>query len=110
MERTAADAAAIPVEGLATEERITRDMLQVGGELQVEEDDQGIYQLRTVDQMVGPQQLLPQLTQFQAADTPEGLEAFIARLHAYPAFMTANADILKESLTTGLTAPSIVTE
>ena len=33
MERTAAEAAAIPVEGLSTEDRITRDMLQVIGEL-----------------------------------------------------------------------------
>ena len=41
--------------------------------------------------MGGPQQLLPQLTQFQPADTPERLEAFIARLHAYPAFMAANS-------------------
>ena len=110
MERTSAEAAAIPVEGLSTEERITRDMLQVIGELSVEEDDQGLYQLRVVDQMGGPQQLLPQLTQFQPVDTPEHLEAFIARLHAYKAFMAANADILREALGTGLTAPSIVTE
>jgi len=109
MERTAAEAAAIPVEGLSTEDRITRDMLQVIGELAVEEDDEGLYQLRVVDQMGGPQQLLPQLTQFQPVDTPERLEAFIARLHAYPAFMAANADILREALGTGLTAPSIVT-
>ncbi len=110
MARTAAEAAAIPVDGLSTEERITRDMLQVIGELRVEEDDQGLHQLRVVDQMGGPQQLLPQLTQFQPVDTPERLEAFIARLHAYPAFMAANADILREALGTGLTAPSIVTE
>ena len=110
MERTASEAAAIPIDALSTEERITRDMLQVIGELSVEEDDQGLYQLRVVDQMGGPQQLLPQLTAFQAVDTPEGLEAFIARLHAYPAFMAANADILREALGTGLTAPSIVTE
>ena len=38
----------------------------------------------------------PQLTQFQPADTPERLEAFIARLHAYPAFMAANAEILRD--------------
>ena len=63
---------------------------------------------RVVDQMGGPQQLLPQLTQFQPVDTPERLEAFIARLHAYPAFMAANADILREGSATGLTAPSIV--
>jgi uncharacterized protein (DUF885 family) len=110
MARTAADAAAIPVEGLSTEERITRDMLQVIGELGVEEDDQGLHQLRVVDQMNGPQQLLPQLTSFQPVDTPERLDAFIARLHGYPAFMQANADILREALGTGLTAPSIVTE
>ena len=46
--------------------------------------------------MSGPQQLLPQLTQFQPADTPERLEAFIARLHAYPAFMAANAELLRD--------------
>jgi uncharacterized protein (DUF885 family) len=110
MSRTAAEAAAIPVEGLSTEDRITRDMLQVIGELAIEEDDQGLYQLRVVDQMGGPQQLLPQLTQFQPVDRPERLDAFISRLHAYPTFMAANADILRQALGTGLTAPSIVTE
>src|SRR5688572_17986504 len=98
MARTAAEAAAIPVEGLSTEDRITRDMLQVIGELQVEEDDQGLHQLRVVDQMGGPQQLLPQLTQFQPLDTPERLEAFLERLRAYPTFMAANAEILREAL------------
>ena len=110
MSRTAAEAAAIPLEGLSTEERITRDMLQVIGELATEEDDQGLYQLRVVDQMGGPQQLLPQLTQFQPVDRQERLDAFISRLHAYPTFMAANADILRQALDTGLTAPSIVTE
>jgi uncharacterized protein (DUF885 family) len=110
MSGTAAEAATIPLDGLSTEERITRDMLQVIGELAVEEDDQGLYQLRVVDQMGGPQQLLPQLTSFQPVDTPERLEAFIGRLHAYPTFMAANADILHEAMATGLTAPSIVTE
>ncbi len=110
MQRTAAEAAAIPLDGLSTEERITRDMLQVIGELAVEEDDQGLHQLRVVDQMGGPQQLMPQLTQFQRVDTPERLEACLARLRAYPAFMAANVGILREALGTGLTAPSIVTE
>ena len=110
MERTAREATEIPLDGLTTEERITRDMLQVIGELAVEEDDQGLHQLRVVDQMGGPQQLLPQMTSFQPVDTPERLEAFIARLHAYPAFMDANVAILREALGSGLTAPSIVTE
>ena len=70
MERTLAEVDAIPVDGLPTEDRITRDMLRVVAELGIEEDDQRIYQLRVVDQMSGPQQTLPQLTSFQTADTP----------------------------------------
>jgi uncharacterized protein (DUF885 family) len=110
MERTAAEATAIDTAGLPTEDRITRDMLKVVAELRLEEDDQRIHELRVVDQMGGPQQLLPQLTQFQPADTPERLEAFIARLHGYPAFMAANAQILRDGLASGLTAPRIVAE
>ncbi len=110
MERTAAEATAIDTDGLPTEDRITRDMLKVIAELQIEEDDQALHQLRVVDQMGGPQQLLPQLTQFQPADTPEKLEAFVARLHAYPAFMAANAQLLRDGLASGLTAPRIVAD
>jgi uncharacterized protein (DUF885 family) len=109
-ERTAEEARAIEVEGLPTEQRITRDMLLVIAELTMEEDDQHLHELRVVDQMNGPQQLLPQMTQFQPADTPERLEAFIARLHAYPSFMAANAALLVDGMHSGLTAPAIVTE
>jgi uncharacterized protein (DUF885 family) len=110
MERTAAESSAIDPDGLPTEDRITRDMLAVIAALNIEEDDQHLHELRVVDQMGGPQQLLPQLTQFQPADTPARLEAFIARLHAYPAFMAANADILRDGMASGLTAPRIVAE
>jgi uncharacterized protein (DUF885 family) len=110
MERTASEASAIPPDGLPTEDRITLDMLRVIAALHVEEDDQNLHQLRAVDQMGGPQQLLPQLTQFQPVDTPERLEAFIARLHAYPAYMAANAQVLRDGLASGLTAPRIVAE
>jgi uncharacterized protein (DUF885 family) len=110
MAETAAEATAIDIAGLPTEDRITRDMLKVIAELHLEEDDQAIHQLRVVDQMGGPQQLLPQLTQFQPADTPERLEAFIARLQAYPAFMAANIGILRDGQASGLTAPRIVAE
>ena len=110
MERTAEEASAIPVDGLPTEARITRDMLMVIAALHLEEDEQHLEQLRVVDQMGGPQQLLPQLTQFQPADTPERFEAFVARLYAYPAYMAANAELLRDGMATGLTAPRIVTE
>ena len=110
MERTAAEASAIPTDGLPTEERITRDMLQVVAELAIEEDDQHLYQLRVVDQMSGPQQLLPFLTQFEPADTPARLEAFVERLHAYPAYIAGHIETLAEGAASGLTAPRIVAE
>jgi len=93
MERTLVEATAIDTDGLPTEDRITRDMLKVIAELNIEEDDQQLHQLRVVDQMSGPQQILPQMTQFQPADTPDRLEAFLGRLRAYPAFMAANIAI-----------------
>ena len=110
LEQTLKDIAAISPNGLPVEDRITRDMLRIVSELGIEEDNQKLYELRVVDQMAGPQTLLPQLTQFQPADTPERLEKFLARLAAYPAFMEANAGILREGLADGLTAPRIVTE
>jgi len=110
METTKAAAEAIPPDGLPVEERITRDMLIVIADQGIEEDDQGVHRLRVVDQIGGPQTILPQVCQFQPADTPERLEKFLARLQAYGGYMAANADILREGLATGLTAPRIVTE
>ena len=105
-----ASSAAVPDEGLDIEDRITRDMLRVVGELVVEEDDQRLDTLQVVDQMGGPQTLLPQMCQFQPADTPERLEALIGRLRAYPAYMAANVELVREALASGLTAPRIVAE
>ncbi len=66
--------------------------------------------IKVVDQLEGPQQTLPVITQFQPADSPDRLEQFLARLRAYPAFMAANADLLHEGLTSGMTASRISTE
>ena len=110
MEETKAAAEAIPPDGLSVEERITRDMLIVISDQGIEEDDQGLHRLRVVDQIGGPQTLLPQICQFQRADSPERLDAFLARLEAYREYMAANTEILLEGLDTGLTAPRIVAD
>ncbi|HET7473090.1 MAG TPA: DUF885 domain-containing protein [Candidatus Limnocylindrales bacterium] len=110
MERTKAAAEAIDPDGLSVEDRITRDMLIVIADRAIEQDDQGVHRLTVVDQIAGPQTLLPQVCQFQPADTPERVEKFLARLEAYGPFMAANADIVREGLETGLTAPRIVAE
>ncbi len=109
-ESTKAEAAGFDQAGLSVEERITLDMVGVVCDLNIVQDDQRIDRLKVVDQLEGPQQLMPQVTQFQRADTPERLEAFLARLRAYPEFMAANRELLHEGLVSGLTAPRIVTE
>ena len=110
MERTKSEAEAISPDELSVEDRITRDMLIVIADQGLEEDDHGLHRLRVVDQIGGPQTLLPQIATFQAADTPERLEMFLTRLDAYRDFMAANTDILREGLDTGLMAPRIVAE
>ena len=100
----------IPDDGLSVEDRITRDMLRVIGELAIAEDDHRLDTLQVVDHMNGPQTLLPQMTQFQSADTPLDLDNFVCRLHAYPAYMAANLELLREAEASGLTAPRIVAE
>src|SRR5207247_10167262 len=106
---TALETSAIDAGWLSLEARIPRDVIRVVCELQIEQDDQRIDQLKVVDQISGPQTLLPQVAQFQKADTEERLDKFLARLRAYPDYMAANREILREGLARGLTAPRIVT-
>ena len=109
-ESTLAAASAIDADDQPLEDRITLDMVQVVCQLQIDQDDQRVDLLRPVDQMAGPQTLLPTLATFQEADTPEKLDRFIDRLRAYPAYMAANIELLREGISSGLTAPRIVTE
>ncbi len=103
-----AETEAIDATDLGVEDRITVDMIRVVCELGIEQDDQRVDQLRVVDQIGGPQTLLPQVVQFQRADTPERLDRLIARLRAYEPFMESNIGIVREGIAHGLTAPTIV--
>ncbi len=108
--RVAAEAAAVDEDGLPVEDRITRDMLRVVAELTIESDDLCFHELTAVDQINGPQTLLAQIAQFQAADTPERLDAWLSRLRAYGPHIDAYVEILAEGRRSGRTAARIVTE
>jgi uncharacterized protein (DUF885 family) len=107
---TQAEAAAIHVADQPLEDRITLDMIRVVCELGLVQDEQRTDLLGAVDQMAGPQTILPQVTMFQAADTPERLEQLEARLRAYDGYIAAIRELLREGIATGLTASRIVTE
>ncbi len=110
MDGTLAAVTAIDPADLDTERRITRDMLRIVAELAIEQQDQRFDVLRVVDQMEGPQTLLPSIAPFQPADTPERLEKLLARIRAYGPFMEANTQLLHDGMAMGLTAPRIVAE
>jgi len=104
------EAEAVAGGGLPTEERITLDIMRVICGVELEQQAQRFDRLKVVDQMEGPQTILPLLASFQSVETPDQFEAFMARLADYPRFMGACADVVREGLATGLTAARVVTE
>ena len=104
-----AGAAAIDPAGLDPEERITRRLLVLVADQQVEDDDLRFDLLGAVEQQ-GHQVLLPHLVEFQKADTPERLERLLARIAAYPALTRAVIGLLDEGRAAGLTAARVVAE
>jgi uncharacterized protein (DUF885 family) len=104
------DALAAATPGLPTEERITLDIVRVICNIELEQQGQRFDRLKVVDQMDGPQTILPLLAAFQPTEAPEQFEAFMARLADYPRFMAANVETVREGLESGVTAARIVTE
>jgi uncharacterized protein (DUF885 family) len=109
-DRTLAELAGIPADGLPVEERITHDMLRVLCELGNEANDLRMDLVALVDHIDGPQSLLAQGVRFQAADTPERRAMLLARLAAFGPFIDAHLDLLEEARATGMTSSRIVAE
>ena len=108
-DETLVSAAAIPAASLDEEERITRDLLRVTAATEIADDEARMDLVGAVQQQ-GHQSLLPEIVQFQKADTPERLERLLARLAAYPAMSGSVIGLLDEGRAAGLTAARVVAE
>lgn len=108
-DQTFAAASAIPAASLDEEERITRELLRLAAATDVADDETRMDLVGAVQQQ-GHQSLLPELVQFQKADTPERLERLLARLAAYPAVADSVIGLLDEGRAAGLTAARVVAE
>ena len=104
------DAAAVDAPDLPTEDRVTLDILRVVAHVRREYHAHRLWQMDGIDQMQGPQTLPTSLARFQRMDTPERLERLIARLDAYPGYMVAIGDNIREGLAAGRTAARAVVE
>jgi len=103
-----AAAAGLERAGLGVEEAITLDMLEVVARLTVRAHEQATWQLASIDQLGGPQVLTGDLARVQRLDTPERLDRLLARLSAYPAYLEAHADVLRDGVAAGRTAAAPV--
>ena len=108
-DETLAAAEAIPPGSLDEEERITRDLLRLTAATEIADDESRMDLVGAVQQQ-GHQALLPELVQFQKADTPERLERLLARLAAYPAMADSVIGLMDEGRAAGLTAARVVAE
>ena len=100
------EARAIPAAGLEPEQVITRDLLTLVAENQLEALAQKQYQL-AIDHMSGPQIWPAQIAQYQPADTPERVELLLARYGRYPALIEQYLSTLAEGVADGRTAAAV---
>ena len=101
-----AEASAIPADGLDAEQVITRDLLTLVAENQLEALAQKQYQL-AIDHMTGPQIWPVMAAQYQLADTPERFERLLARYAGYPAMIEQYISTLAEGVNDGRTAAAM---
>jgi uncharacterized protein (DUF885 family) len=101
-----AEASAIPADGLDAEQVITRDLLTLVAENQLEALAQKQYQL-AIDHMTGPQIWPVMAAQYQLADTPERFERLLTRYAGYPAMIEQYISTLAEGVGDGRTAAAM---
>ena len=66
--------------------------------------------LDVANHMNGAVATLGQIATLQRADTPERVARLDTRLHAFPAYLDASIDLLREGVSKGVTAPRVVAE
>jgi uncharacterized protein (DUF885 family) len=90
--------------------RGTLDVLEAIARRSLAELEHGTDRLRAAAHFFGPAQTLAEVAAMQAADTPDRLDRYEARLRAFPAYMDAWADVAREGIQAGVTSPRLVTE
>jgi len=100
------EARAFSSDGLDPEQVITRDLLILVVENQLEALAQKQYQL-AVDHMTGPQVWPAEVAQYQPVDSPERVELLLTRYERYPAMIEQYIGTLTEGVADGRTAAAM---
>ena len=102
--------ATIDRSGLDEANRLTMDVLEAVAKRFLAALEQRTDRLVVASHMMGPTNALGELASMQRADTPDRLDRYEARLRGFPAYAAAWAEIAREAVATGVTAPRVVVE
>jgi uncharacterized protein (DUF885 family) len=102
--------ASIDRSGLDLTLRTTMDVLEAIATQAAEAVELRTDRLYVANHFVGPGVLLGDIASIQRTDTPEHVERYVERLHRFPAYLEACAEIAQEGIATGVVSPRIVVE
>ena len=89
---------------------VTGDILRFVCEAELAVEASGWPLLESVSQVEGPQLLLSFMAQVQAFGTPDRVDRWLARLAAYPAFIDAHVERLREARDRGIVPARLIAE
>lgn len=104
-ERALAELAPIDRTELDMVLRTTLDVVEAIAKRALSDLDNRLDRLAVASHLWGPANLVAELASIQAADTPERLERYVARLHAIPAYLAGVIETVEEGPRVGVTSP-----
>ncbi len=96
--------------GPETRDDVTGDILRFVCEAELAVEASGWPLLESVNQVEGPQLLLSFMAQVQAFGTPDRVDRWLARLAAYPAFIDAHLERIREARDRGILPARLIAE
>jgi uncharacterized protein (DUF885 family) len=102
------DLATIDRSVLPASERGTMDVLEAIARRGLSELEHRLDRLYAASYFSGPVALPAMIASLQRADTPERLDRYEARLRAFPAYLDAWADVIRDGIAAGVTSPRVV--
>lgn len=91
---------------LPASERGTMDVLEAIARRGLSELEHRLDRLYAASYFSGPVAMPAVIASLQRADTPERLDRYEARLRAFPAYLDAWADVIRDGIAAGVTSPA----
>jgi uncharacterized protein (DUF885 family) len=105
-----AEATAIDRDALDGTRRATLDVVEAIARRFLAGLEHRTDRLSFANHLWGPGQALGEIASYQQADTPERLDRYEARLRAFPPYLEAWAEVGRDGIAAGVTAPRVVAE